>query len=536
MRSGAITVLVCAVTLLGCGETTSISRNFGSEGGGNSRVRSGRDAGTQGGGNSKGGSESSSGGASGTGAQPTHSGGASSRGTDASVGDNSTSRDASAWDGGQDGASQCPTAVDAGAPRVPFGARTWTALAPLRSMDAMRDTRAYPRVALSTTGRGIVTWAEYDGALYHVWASRYEPGIGWHAAEQLDPPTPAGTVPLDRSGAGIYTFYPDDALSPRAYASPTGDLFVTWLEGVGPIGYQTQEVWVSHFGSTAGWTQAEPCPCGQNWGFDDEGHAISIWSAPVHDITVEVRANRFDPAKGWASPRAIETLTTVPEPVIAVSGNGTAFGAFEAQPGLEVQSYDPGTDQWTMRLKYSDPAGQDIDSINVGVDACGNAMLAWDRVQHGHDLFVAKTAWWTGYESGHWSDPGQVTYGGKDAYAPDPLLRAPSGRAALRVQVDSNSFVLLALESGTAWEARSAPFFLGPNTSLGMTNRGDLLVVDLGQNGTLFAQRYLADSSWDTPVSLGQVKALDLAVLPTGEALLVVQDAIKNEFAVAFLE
>jgi hypothetical protein len=46
----------------------------------------------------------------------------------------------------------------------------------------------------------------------------------------------------------------------------------------------------------------------------------------------------------------------------------------------------------------------------------------------------------------------------------------------------------------------------------------------------------LLETGWDAPVFLEQGTALDMAVLPNGEALLALQDTIQNQLSVALLE
>jgi hypothetical protein len=112
----------------------------------------------------------------------------------------------------------------------------------------------------------------------------------------------------------------------------------------------------------------------------------------------------------------------------------------------------------------------------------------------------------------------------------------PSGKATLLVQFSSGSPALLTRSSRTNWINRAAPLPLGAGTLLGMTNHGDVLSVGPDSSGVLFAQRNLLETGWDAPVFLEQGAALDMAVLPSGEALLALQDTIQNQLSVALLE
>jgi hypothetical protein len=541
--------VVVTVAGVACGGSTTRGKNDTSSGGGSG-------ASAAGGGTEGAVAPSSSGGSpaiAGRGGQtPSADSGVDGSGAlgDASTGspaaDAGALADASRW-------PACQLDPHAIASSVPFGNRRWAGFTEMGSTADISDARGYPRVALSASGHGIITWAEYDGARFHVWARRYEHGIGWQAAEQLDPPTPPGTPPLDRSASGVYVFYPEDALSPQPYVSPTGELFVTWLEGVGQIPMATQQVWVSQFRGGDGWTAGRECPCGQSWGFDDQGHAISVWFAPGQNGGGEIRANRLDPATGWGSPRALETIGDASTPALAVSGNGEALGAFVSSGNLEMQRYDPDSDQWSSTWQYADP-GREYRSLNLGIDACGHGLIAWEHVEHEHDLVEIKSTWWAAPDEAPGSAPEPLASGDESISNPGPLFIMPSGRAAMQSLLSGGTVGILAREPRGEWGMRPAPPSpgLGPaameeasgavarllpgSTLLGMTNHGELLVVGVDSSMVLLARRYLAESGWDAPASLGQYEPLDLAILPTGEALLAVRDPTRARFSVTFLE
>jgi len=74
-----------------------------------------------------------------------------------------------------------------------------------------------PRVAMDSSGNAFVVWDQFDGAQHNIWANRFEPTLGWGAAQLLEG---------DNAGR---------ALIPRVAGNARGDAVAVWYQTAGGI-------------------------------------------------------------------------------------------------------------------------------------------------------------------------------------------------------------------------------------------------------------------------------------------------------------
>ena len=75
----------------------------------------------------------------------------------------------------------------------------------------------YPRITVAPTGEAVAVWQQSDGARENIWANRFEPTLGWGAAQLLEG---------DNAGR---------ALIPRVAGNARGDAVAVWYQTAGGI-------------------------------------------------------------------------------------------------------------------------------------------------------------------------------------------------------------------------------------------------------------------------------------------------------------
>ena len=55
------------------------------------------------------------------------------------------------------------------------------------ALEASAQDAAYPGIGMDGGGNAIVSWVQWDGSRYNVWANRYVAGPGWTGAARRRP-------------------------------------------------------------------------------------------------------------------------------------------------------------------------------------------------------------------------------------------------------------------------------------------------------------------------------------------------------------
>jgi hypothetical protein len=161
-------------------------------------------------------------------------------------------------------------------------------------------------------------------------------------------------------------------------------------------------VWANHYTPAKGWgtpkqieTQTPRYRSPLGVGVDDFGNAIAIWEqadaiAGRHDIV----ASHYTPAGGWAAPEAVETedVRTAVNPVIAMNSSGQAVAAWAQNDGTRANVwanlYTPSTGWGTPKLIETNDTGN-ANRPQVAIDSGGNAHVVWIQ-----DLGSVKPSIW----------------------------------------------------------------------------------------------------------------------------------------------
>jgi hypothetical protein len=175
-----------------------------------------------------------------------------------------------------------------------------------RTVAQMRGTRG-PTLAPRPGGGAVLGWATWS----------YEQSrIGTLSIQALAPDlTFEAPVEVAAGGTGV----------PVVALSPTGAVFVTWLDG--------DRVW-ARVAADVRQPLGAPIaigegvtPAGLNVAADARGNAIVVW----RDASPRLIAVRFTPAEGWGTPAVLHTGRTgtpITDPALAMDGHGHALVAF----------------------------------------------------------------------------------------------------------------------------------------------------------------------------------------------------------------
>jgi len=235
--------------------------------------------------------------------------------------------------------------------------------------------------AINPQGQVAVAWSDYDGARYHVWLARHDPDGDWLAPVQLDPPTPEGSAPVDRTTVAPGIVFPGDARFPQVFLAPNGEAFVSWQQTIDVLRpLPNVETWCSQGFAADGYSTPGPCPYAGPIGFDAESRALSVWASGN-----DVRLSRREPGADWQPPELIESSANseiVDGLQFVVAANGDALLMWTRSGAVEVQAraYDlaagPGSGLGALQT-FPPPPHESIDQLALGLDACGGALALW---------------------------------------------------------------------------------------------------------------------------------------------------------------
>jgi hypothetical protein len=265
------------------------------------------------------------------------------------------------------------------------------------------------------------------------------------------------------------------------------------------------------------------------------GLAVAVWIAN-DGLVSSVWSNRFEPATGWGTVQAVESVAPG-DPVLLdvdVDPAGNAIVVFQVQDGgdfdIWANRYAVGAGWGTPQLLETDDAGGAFVPV-VACDPAGNATAAWFQSDG-----VRQNVWAARYVAGTgWQAPVLIeTDNAGDAQRPS-IAADPAGNVtAAWQQFDGVRFNLWAnrYTAGTGW---------GTAALIETDDAGDALNVDVGADAAgnviavwqqfdgiedrVVAARRPAGGAWGAaaPVGTGTVtnQPLELAVGSGGDALAV---------------
>lgn len=298
----------------------------------------------------------------------------------------------------------------------------WQAEGTLESMDG--DAR-YPVVSVGGDGTFLVAWQHTPVSGFPaIWATRYQPGVGW-----------SGPLQISDGSSGAY--YP--ALASDGY----GNALLAW-EQLGTLGYY--EIRACRYGAAGAWsapvvlgTSAASHNFTPRVAMDPAGNGMVAWNRAV-DITngpSAVCAVAYRAGSGWQVTGSVPSLQSGVEGLddaygcsLAMSSAGAVLGWAETLNNTNYRPYariwNPTTGTWSAAATVS--AALDGSVPEVGIDANGKVHAAW--IQYSgtawNDLYVASYA-----PNGTWTVSTQPVDGLAGGIGLFSLSVNPAGTASL---------------------------------------------------------------------------------------------------------
>lgn len=276
-----------------------------------------------------------------------------------------------------------------------------------------------PEVAIDASGNALVVWAQWDGSLFNIWASRYQPGSGW------------GDAAVVETGAG-------DAQTPQIAMNASGAAMVVWQQADGG----RTSIWARRYAGGS-WSGDALLIETDNAGdgvkpqvaIDASGNAIAVWQ---HSDTVTVPGPSDPPppppinniwtnryvAGSWGSATALESGDKeAAEPQVAFDTNGNAMAVWQQSDGTRhniwARRYVAGSGWGVAGLIEADDAG-DAQLPQLAFDASGNAMAVWQQFDGS-----ANNIWVNRYQANAvWGSAEPIDNGSDDATVPQIALEA----------------------------------------------------------------------------------------------------------------
>jgi hypothetical protein len=175
----------------------------------------------------------------------------------------------------------------------------------------------FDKIAMNEAGSAAVVWTEQLETASRVWATSYEPDIGWESALQIDAgqPAPVGDtqIAIDSQGYVLAVWY--------TYNS------------------DSQVIWSNRRAAGSGWAGAEIVAEEQTadagpprLAMNTDGRAWLVWYSG--DANRSIKALPYDPENGWGSPLPIGVGSRgTPHTELAMSDDGTAIAMWVVELG-----------------------------------------------------------------------------------------------------------------------------------------------------------------------------------------------------------
>jgi hypothetical protein len=264
-----------------------------------------------------------------------------------------------------------------------------------------------PHLAVNAEGDAAAVWmGEGAGGGYAIQASTRPAGGTWA--------TPAT---LSASNAG--------SDSPTVAIDPRGDAIVVWEQYVGKdmVKASTHAAGATSWGGAS--TLSDPTREAESpqVAIDPAGEAVVVFTGQdaAGDKIVQASAEQGFGGE-WGAPIALSAAgADSHRPTIGIDAAGEAFVAWD-RPGLTTEvvqeSRRPAGAGWSTPVTISSPAQEAVEPI-VGVDAKGDLGVVWS---HYGGVEIAQVT--TRLAGGSWSAPRDLTGAGENAYRPRIALDA----------------------------------------------------------------------------------------------------------------
>ncbi|MGI1679704.1 MAG: Ig-like domain-containing protein [Cellvibrionaceae bacterium] len=333
------------------------------------------------------------------------------------------------------------------------------------------------------TGQVLVTWIEDNAGTAELWATLYDPSIGWGTPQKITDSTD------NVSGAAT------------SYLSASGIATVVWTE----INATVNQVWGNQYNPSSGWgtptlIQQDAAENGQSpilSGNSNDQLAL-IWQQSNAGSQFNVYFSEFLPASGWSAPTEIDATTENSiRGDVDINDNGQIIAFWSQIAGTNGDAYFSSYDSasgWSTPSLVIPGNGEVVGVSRVMLAADGNAQVFYGvgGVGTGFELFTAT------YASGQWEAP--------------IVIAQEAGKDVLQLSINSNQFGVIQ----TSW----------------IEVQGQ---ANTATESFIRQRRYRPGVGWEAAETLhgvaGELSTLSrIALAPSGESLLVwkQQDAATN--------
>lgn len=242
------------------------------------------------------------------------------------------------------------------------------------------------------------------------------------------------------------------------------------------------------------------------------GAAAMIWRANQYSPSSEVKAAVHEPGAAWSAPVSLAPGAYAFEPRIAVGADGSATAtwlerdAASGSPAVVRAARRPAGGSWTSATTISSPTDNATLSLEVGVDAAGNAVVVWLSQELGQSTgrFMAALR-----RGGTWQTPTAL---GDPIQDPDQLTLdvAASGNATaawVRSDGTNKRIVTTSLSTSGTWSAPNDLTFGGVDTDfprVAVDAQGDATLVWRRRDNPIVVQAATraASGDWTSPTTV----------------------------------
>jgi hypothetical protein len=266
-----------------------------------------------------------------------------------------------------------------------------------------------PQLAVDAGGGTVAVWARSDGSHTIIQASSRPPGGAW-------------APPVDLSQAGR------DATEPQLAVDAAGDAVAVWARSNGAH----TVIQAAARPAGGGWTSARDLSDSERnatepqVAVDSGGRAIAVWSRFDGSDDI-VQTAQLPPAAGsaWSEPVDLSAAgEDADEPQLAVDAAGDAIAVWSRLEGTDTiaqAAFRPAGAGWEAPDDLSE-AGGDATEPQVAIDPGGAAVAVWSRAASGLDTVQAAEM----AAGGDWLEAVDLTGPGDDAT--EPQVSSAAGR------------------------------------------------------------------------------------------------------------
>ncbi len=255
-----------------------------------------------------------------------------------------------------------------------------------------------PRVAANADGNAIAVWEQSDGSRKDIWASHYEPGLGWSRP---------GLVEADTTVS---------ASNPQPAMDDNGNATVVWE--LGDEESSASSIWANRYVAGDGWGIPEALEADAGAArkpriaANAAGQVIAVW-AQDNDLGVSgIRANRYVPDSGWSGPESLESdaVSNAYEAQVDINDAGVAFVVWEQEDaafGFATQiwanRFVPDGSGWVGAERIERDPYFEIEDARIpqiAVDGAGNAIVVFEQDAQFRDPIGVLRIWRSHYVPG----------------------------------------------------------------------------------------------------------------------------------------